>query len=345
MCECLSVGKVKKDFWKVNKKSLHLCKLVPPGLPYTALPMLYHRLLLLLLPLSVSFSVSAQTTTKSKPAASKATSSKPAVKKTTASKPAAKPLTEAQVLQQASDLMLERKYESAFKLLNQFDPRHRRPAIVLKQTELALNYYLRSRELEGFGFRDLAPTERLDSLRAKYTRAAIPYPFAVEPILLNLKKRYPTNYKLDRALADYYYQVLQCECAEAEKSPKALMALISRYYTTAHKHGLGDYLSYYAMGYVRMSQGRFAESVPLFKRSVALRSNYPLAHFNLAYSYNELKKLPEAREEVLTAARLFAEENSPLKEDAEFMAQDIDRRLAAITPAKPASSPKKSENN
>jgi hypothetical protein len=312
--------------------------------------MLYRRLLFLLLPLSLSLPAQAQTkTTKSasaKSAASKTTPSKPAAKKTTASKPAAaKPLTETQVLQQASDLMAERKYESAFKLLNQYDPRHRRPAIVLKQTELALNYHLRSRELEGFGFRDLAPLERLDSLRLKYTRAAIPYPFAVEPILLNLKKRYPTNYKLDRALGDYYYQVLQCECAEAEKSPKTLMSLIGKYYTSAHKHGLGDYLSYYAMGYVRMSQGRFAESVPLFKRSIALRSTYPLAHFNLAYSYNELKKLPEAREEVLTAARLFAEENSPLKEDAEFMAQDIDRRLAAITPAKPAASPKKSENN
>ncbi|MBO0359674.1 hypothetical protein J0X19_17065 [Hymenobacter sp. BT186] len=300
--------------------------------------MLQRRLLFLLLPLSLSLPALAQTKPAApKPAATKAAPSKsagtkPTTKKTTASKPVpAKPLTEAQVLQQASDLMLERKYESAFKLLNQFDPRHRRPAIALKQTELALNYYLRSRELEGFGFRDLAPMERLDSLRAKYTRAAIPYPFAVEPILLNLKKRYPTNYKLDRALADYYYQVLQCECAEAEKSPKALMALISRYYTTAHKHGLGDFLSYYAMGYVRMSQGRFAESVPLFKRSIALRSTYPLAHFNLAYSYNELKKLPEAREEVLTAAKLFADENSPLKDDAEFMVQDIDRRLGAVT--------------
>jgi len=324
--------------------------------------MLHRSLLFLLLPLSLSLTAPAQTkpattkpataklavtvksaaakpaTTKpaaAKPTTSKATTTKAAAKKTTATKPATKAPTEAQVLEQASELMLERKYESAFKLLNKFDPKHRRPAVALKQTELALNYHLRSRELEGFGFRDLAPLERLDSLRLKYTRAAIPYSFAVEPILLNLKKRYPTNYKLDRALADYYYQVLQCECAEAEKSPKALMALITRYYTNAHKHGLGDYLSYYAFGYVRMSQGRFAESVPLFKRSIELRPNYPLAHFNLAYSYNELKKLPEARDEIHAAAKLFAEENSPLKEDAEFMAEDIDRRLAAIVPEKP----------
>lgn len=106
---------------------------------------------------------------------------------------ATKPPTEAQVLKQATELMQSRKYESAFKLLNRYDPKHRRPAIALKQTDLALNYYLRSRELEGFGFRDLGPLERLDSLRLKYTRAAIPYPFAVETILLNLKKRYPTN--------------------------------------------------------------------------------------------------------------------------------------------------------
>jgi tetratricopeptide (TPR) repeat protein len=313
--------------------------------------MLHRSLLFLLLPLSLSLPTLAQTKTAdtkttAKSATSKTTATRSATKKPTATKPISKAPTETQVLEQASELMLNRKYESAFKLLNKFDPKHRRPAIALKQTELALNYYLRSRELEGFGFRDLAPLERLDSLRLKYTRAAIPYPFAVEPILLALKKRYPTNYKLDRALADYYYQVLQCECAEAEKSPRTLMSLIGKYYSAAHKHGLGDYLSYYAMGYVRMSQGRFAESVPLFKRSIELRSTYPLAHFNLAYSYNELKKLPEARDEVRTAAKLFAEENSPLKDDAEFMAEDIDRRLAATTPSNTSTtSPKKSTEN
>ncbi|MBC8084809.1 MAG: tetratricopeptide repeat protein [Hymenobacter sp.] len=243
----------------------------------------------------------------------------------------APPAAETQVLQKASRLMLGRKYESAFKLLNGFDPRHRRPGIVLRQTELALTYYLRSREYEAFGFRDLGPLERLDSLRVRYTRAAIPYPFAVETVLKTLLKRYPTNYKLNRALADYYYQVQQCECAEADKSPSTLLALIARHYTIVHAHGLGDYRSYYALGYARMSQGRFAESVPLFKRAIALRPNYALAHFNLAYSYNELKQLPQAREAARSAARLFGTAEPQMSSDAVFMAEDIERRLGATT--------------
>ncbi|UOG74928.1 tetratricopeptide repeat protein [Hymenobacter tibetensis] len=248
--------------------------------------------------------------------------------------------TETQTLEKASQLILDRKYESAFKLLNRFDPKHRRPAIVLKQTELALNYNLRSREYEGFGFRDLEPLERLDSLRARYPRAAIPYPFPVERILLSLKKQYPTNYKISRALGDYYYQVLQCECAEAEKSPNTLMSLIVRNYSLAHAHGYGDVSSYYALGYVRMSQGRFAESVPHFKRAVQLRPSYALAYFNLAYSYNELKQLENAKEAALTAATLFTDDPQ-MKGDATYLAEDIERRLATTTPANSKTSSKK----
>lgn len=245
----------------------------------------------------------------------------------TAPKAAAPPSAETLVLQKATELIQSRQYETAFKLLNKFDPQHHRPAVVLRQTELALTYHLRSREYEGFGFIDLKPLDRLDSLRARYTRAAIRYPFAVEPILKNLLRRYPTNYKINRALADYYYQVEQCTCAEADKTPAALYALMARHYAVAHAHGLGDATSYYAFGYARLSQARFAESVPLLQRAIALRPTYAQAYFQLAYSYTELKKLPQALSAARAAAR-FAE-NPDLKYDAEFVASELERRLPA----------------
>ncbi|QNH62329.1 tetratricopeptide repeat protein [Hymenobacter sediminicola] len=239
--------------------------------------------------------------------------------------------TEKEILSKATQLLQDRQYESAWKLLNGFDPKHRRPAVALKQTELALNYHLRSRELEGFGFVDLKPLEQLDSLRAKYTRAAIRYPFAVELVLKNLLKQHPANYKLNRALADYYYQVEQCQCAEADKSPATLYALMARHYTIAHQHGLGDYSSYYKLGYARLSQARIAESVPLFQRSIKLRPDYALAHFQLAYSYTELKKLTKALEEARTAARLA--DTPELKYDANFVASELERRLGISSSA------------
>ncbi|SHK18449.1 tetratricopeptide repeat protein [Hymenobacter psychrotolerans] len=254
------------------------------------------------------------------------------------SKTAAATATEAEVLRKATELMQDRQYESAWKLLNGFDPKHRRPAVALKQTELALNYHLRSRELEGFGFVDLKPLERLDSLRAKYTRAAIRYPFAVELVLKNLLKQQPGNYKLNRALADYYFQVEQCQCAEADKSPATLYALMARHYTIAHQHGQGDYSSYYKLGYARMSQTRFTESLPLFQRSIKLRPDYAPAHFHLAYSYTELKKLRPALEEARTAARLA--DTPELKYDANFVASELERRLGI-----PSSTPKPEPTN
>jgi tetratricopeptide (TPR) repeat protein len=244
-----------------------------------------------------------------------------------AQKPAASKATEAEVLSKASQLILDRQYESAFKLLNSFDPKHRRPAIAIKQAELALAYNLRSREYEGFGFVDLKPHEHLDSLRTRFTRAAIRYPFPVEYVLKSLLKRYPNNYKLNRALGDYYYQVEQCECAEAEKSPKELYALIVRHYTIAHARGYGDYSSYYALGYARMSQRRYAGSVPAFKRSIQLRPDYALSHYNLAYTYIHLNKLTNALAEAQAAARLS--DDPTLKDDAVFTVENLTKRIAA----------------
>ena len=260
-----------------------------------------------------------------------------AAQKSTAAPSAA---AEAEVLSNASQLILDRQYESAFKLLNAFDPKHQRPAVAIKQAELALTYHLRSREYEGFGFIDLKPSERLDSLRAHFTRAAIRYPFPVERVLKNLLKRYPTNYKLNRALGDYYYQVEQCECAEAERSPKELYALMVRHYTTAHAHGYGDYASYYALGYARMSQRRYQESVPAFKRSIALRPNYALSRYYLAYSYIHLNKLKSALEEARAAVRFS--DDPTLKDDAIFTTKTLEKRIAAAQSTK---SPKKSRKS
>lgn len=253
---------------------------------------------------------------------------RPAAVPPSAAKPAktAPAPTEAAVLRQATSLMQNRQYESAWKLLNGFDPQHRRPAVALKQTELALNYHLRTRELEGFGFIDVKPLEQLDSLRARYTRAAIRYPFAVEQVLKNLLRRYPTNYRLHRALADYYYQTEQCECAEAEKSPTQLYSLMARHYTIAHQHGLGDYSSYLNLAYARQSQRRFAESVPLFQRAIALRPNYAPAHFQLAASYTALNQLPLALKAARTAERLA--DDPTAKSDATFLAENLEKKMA-----------------
>ncbi|MBC6699999.1 tetratricopeptide repeat protein [Hymenobacter puniceus] len=251
--------------------------------------------------------------------------------------PSTTPATEAEVLRQATQLMQNRQYESAWKLLNGFDPKHRRPAVALKQTELALNYYLRSRELEGFGFVDVKPLERLDSLREHFTRAAIRYPFAVETVLKNLIRQHPTNYRLHRALADYYYQTEQCSCAEADKSPAQLYALMVRYYNTAHQHGLGDFSSYFALGYARQSLRQFAESVPAYTRAIALRPTYAPAHFQLAYSYTVLKKLPLALQEARAAARYF--DDPTAKSDATYLAENLEKKIAQAK--KPTATKKK----
>lgn len=251
---------------------------------------------------------------------------------------------EAAALKQANDLVAQRKYSSAFAVLRKFDPKNERPAVALRMQELALSYYITTREYETFTFKDLALVETLEQMRAQRSYDSA-YRFPLETVLLNLKRRNPTNYKLDKALGDYYYSAQQCDCAEKAKGEDRLFALMVRHYEVAHLRGYGDYLSYYALGYAHERLGNFAQSVGPFRRSIQLKKDFPDAHYHLAYSLLELKQLEKSRDEVRLALNLYSDEQ--FKSDAAYMLADIEeqiKRVAEGKPAKPARSKSRPES-
>ncbi|QIL76514.1 hypothetical protein [Hymenobacter sp. HDW8] len=245
---------------------------------------------------------------------------------------------ESAALKQANDLVAQRKYSSAFALLQKFDPQNSRPAVVMRKQEIALSYNITTREYEIFSMKDLALVETLEQMRAQRSYDSA-YRFPIETALLNLKRRNPTNYKLDKALGDYYYSAQQCDCAEKAKGEDKLFALMVRHYEVAHLRGYGDYLSYYALGYAHERLGNFAQSVGPFRRSIQLKKDFPDAHYHLAYSLLELKQLEKSRDEVRLAMNLYTDEQ--FKSDAAYMLADIEeqiKRVAEGKPAKPARS-------
>ena len=231
---------------------------------------------------------------------------------------------ETAALKQANDLVAQRKYSSAFAQLQQFDRKHTRPAVAMRQQEIALSYYITTRDYQTFTLKDLALVESLEQMRAQRSYDSA-YRFPMEEVLLNLKRRNPTNYRLDKALGDYYYSAQQCDCAEKDKGEDRLFALMVKHYEVAHLRGYGDYLSYYALGYAHERLGNFAQAIGPFKRSIQLKKDFPDAHYHMAYSLLELKQLESARDEVRLALNYYQDEQ--FKSDAAYMLADIEEQI------------------
>ncbi len=238
----------------------------------------------------------------------------------------------AATLRRARQLELERRYESAWQLLSQLDPTNLDPAVAMQKANLALNYYTATHELTRFAFRDLKLTDLPpDSLR-QIGQDSLRYRFAVRAVLDRLQRQHPDNYRLARALGDYYYTVQQCACAEQDTGEDEVFLRTITEYEQAHAHGQGDYLSYFALGYAYQRLGRFRQSLPPFERSLELRYNNPTTHLNLAFVLLELRDLEKARFHARNAQRLFPDAHH--KEDAGFLLQQIEQRIRQTSPAK-----------
>ena len=232
---------------------------------------------------------------------------------------------EVTALRQARQLVLERRYESAWQLLALTDPTNAAPAVVLAKTDVALNYYANTENLRRFAFRNLKLLDLgLDSLR-QLGQDSVRYAFPVRKVLERLQTRFPDNYKLARALGDYYFTVQQCDCAEAELGEDEVFRRTIAQYQEAHAHGQGDYLSYFALGYAYQRLGQFQESLAPFERALQLRPAYATAHLNLAFVLLEIKQFQKAQEHARRALELFPDD--PHKEDAAFLLSQIEERM------------------
>ena len=245
--------------------------------------------------------------------------------------------TQAATLRQARQLVLERRYHSAWQLLARLDPRNTDPAVVIEKADLALRYYTNTDQLRRFAFRDLKLLDLApDSLR-QLGLDSLRYRFAVRQVLERLQRRYPANYRLSRALGDYYYTVQQCDCAEAGIGEDEVFLRTITEYQQAHAHGQGDYLSYFALGYAYQRLGRFQASLPPFERSLQLRPRNPTVHLNMAFVLLELRELEKARKQAQLAQQLFPDAHR--KEDAGFLLKEIEERIRQSSPEAPTAPP------
>ncbi|AHJ99743.1 tetratricopeptide repeat protein [Hymenobacter swuensis] len=210
-------------------------------------------------------------------------------------------------LAQAAQLTQEKKYQSAFEVLDKADPKNQLPEVLLAKEKLLLDNYLISLNFQGFGLRNLKPTETVEQLRGKegdYSMHLLNLPLELN----RLQRKYPANYALSKGLGDYWYAVLSCGCGEQDKSEEQKLDLVLRYYNAAHAHGQADYSSYFGVGYAQLLRDQPAAASVAFEKSVALKADYPNSHYNLAYALWLLKKSAEGLPHATTAYDLYAAE-------------------------------------
>ena len=209
-------------------------------------------------------------------------------------------------LEQAAKLEAEKKYEAAYQVLDKADPKDLQPAVFLQKEKLLLDYYLISLNFQGFGLKDLAPGETVGQLRGKEGSYSM-HLLDIPQKLAQLRKRFPQDFRLRKGLGDYYYRAMLCHCGEQDKTEEQLLQLVLDNYEAAHAHQLGDFMSYYAVGYAYLVQKKIQASVAPLKKSIALNADYPDSPYNLAYALWQLQQPAEAIPYVQASFRLYTD--------------------------------------
>jgi tetratricopeptide (TPR) repeat protein len=228
--------------------------------------------------------------------------------------------SQSDVIKRANYLIANKRYESAFKLLRNFDPNNQLPGIVLLKEDIALNFYVATTEHQSFSFKDIRWNEDVTDYRSKEGSYA-GYNFPINKILNNLINSYPTNYKLYKGLGDYYAAVQSIYDNKWFISEDSLYQLIKKNFQIAIDHNAGDDFSYYEIGYVDISQKKYKEAIPCFLKSIAIYKGNPDAYYNLAYAYLYANDTVNALKYAKTTYRMY--DDSINKADAARLVAEI----------------------
>lgn len=192
--------------------------------------------------------------------------------------------TEVETLDRARLLIAEKKYASAFDLLDTFDPGNSMPEPVLLKEEIVLKYFVTSIAHQIFTLLDIGKDEDILQYRGKEGTSAAKM-FAVNEILDSLILAHPTNYKLHKGLGEYYFEVHLKYGSDWIMEEEQVLARMEHHFKLATEHQVGDNISYYVLGYLKVRNGENREAIRFFQKSIALDSTYATAHYNAAYAF------------------------------------------------------------
>jgi tetratricopeptide (TPR) repeat protein len=232
--------------------------------------------------------------------------------------------TEAEIIKQANYLIASKKYESAFKLLDNFDPQNSKPDIVLLKSDIVLNYFAKSIMHQSFALKDIGENEDIMDYRDSEDSFSLQL-FQADSILIKLIETHPANCKLYKGLGEFYNEAYLKYGNRWLKDENELLALIQSNSQKAIDGNCADYMSYYILGFINLVQEKYKESIPYFLKSIEMNNDRAISHYNLAYSYLFVNDWQNALKHAKNALDMYT--YKPYKSDAARMLGQIYTQL------------------
>lgn len=186
-------------------------------------------------------------------------------------------------LKKSDELILNKKYESAFNSLGQDNSNE---YIIAKKTEICLNYFVQSLMHQMFAFKDISQNEDLYQLRNdKGTFNMIKF----DPVKIindyDKKNKIPI---LNKALGDYYYDINLRYNGRWIISDDEVQKNSIKYYQLAYNSNCFTAESLANFGEICLSQGNNNQSIELYSKAIQLNNSQTNYHYNLAIAYKNI---------------------------------------------------------
>ena len=209
-----------------------------------------------------------------------------------------------EILEKVQKLVDSKKYESALKLLDEIDPDNLNPDIVIKKSDIFLNYFVSSIMHQMFALKDLEENEDLMQIRGSEGNFAM-FTFPIDSIIINLIEKNPNNFKLHKTLGNFYHEIHLKYPDRWFIEDAEVIKQFTDNYKIAYENGIFDYWSLYGIGYSCLLNQDYESSVMYLEKSTELNNNYPSSYYNLAYAYLYLDKRENAIENAIKAFNLY----------------------------------------
>lgn len=225
-----------------------------------------------------------------------------------------------EIIAQSKALVAQKKYASAFKTLSDYDPKNTRPDVVIEKVEIARRYHVNTIMHQFFSFTDIEPNEDILDYREQGGSYDLKV-FSAHTILDSLMRVFPENAKLNKSAALFYFDVLINYGENWLKEPYELVQLIDYNIERAHLLDLGDYETYYALGYVKLITNRAEQSVPDFQKSLDFNDKFAPAYHNIAYALQSMNRNNDALSYARQALEYY---------QSDYQKADVSRMIAAL---------------
>ena len=211
-------------------------------------------------------------------------------------------------IRRCDSLVSEKQYLSAFECFEKADPENIDPDVVLKKADLTQKYNVKTIRNHLFAFVDPRNGEELEILKKALKNDSFRFfEFKIDTVLQKLIKDYPEDYRLVKALGDFYYNTYRDMGDNWFISAKQLLNRFYDLYLEAYNHGGYDAGSLYAIAFYHSVFEDYGEAAEWYERSLDLKSGDPLTAYSMGVNYLLARKPEKGIAPMKTAYELYSD--------------------------------------